>query len=90
MCLYFLPNKLFFEKVKITVNDEKVPNLHMKLGDQGEAFFVQEMSDEEEGIPSRLMTSPIHFERETKLNHGAEIATELKSVYLANARLTRI
>ncbi|XP_061864935.1 phosphatidate phosphatase LPIN3 [Colius striatus] len=43
--------------VDIEINGEPV-DLHMKLGDNGEAFFVQE-SEENEDIPSRLCTSPI-------------------------------
>ncbi|XP_017651966.1 phosphatidate phosphatase LPIN3 isoform X2 [Nannospalax galili] len=31
----------------------------MKLGDSGEAFFVQELESDEEDLPPRLCTSPI-------------------------------
>ncbi|XP_038606563.1 phosphatidate phosphatase LPIN3 isoform X2 [Tachyglossus aculeatus] len=44
--------------VDIEINGEPV-GLHMKLGDNGEAFFVQELGGEEERVPSRLCTSPI-------------------------------
>ncbi|KAM8953385.1 phosphatidate phosphatase LPIN1 isoform 2-T2 [Pelodytes ibericus] len=44
--------------VDIEINGECV-DLHMKLGDNGEAFFVEEMEDNEESIPSHLATSPI-------------------------------
>lgn len=44
--------------VDIEINGEPV-DLHMKLGDSGEAFFVQELEDEEEHVPPRLCTSPI-------------------------------
>uniref|UniRef100_F7AX37 phosphatidate phosphatase n=1 Tax=Ciona intestinalis TaxID=7719 RepID=F7AX37_CIOIN len=44
--------------VNIAINGERVKDLHMKLGDQGEAFFVEKI-DEEEAIPLRLMTSPL-------------------------------
>ncbi|KAM9590355.1 phosphatidate phosphatase LPIN3 isoform 1-T2 [Trichechus inunguis] len=44
--------------VDIEVNGEPV-DLHMKLGDSGEAFFVQELESEEEHVPPRLCTSPI-------------------------------
>ncbi|XP_032399184.1 phosphatidate phosphatase LPIN1 isoform X1 [Etheostoma spectabile] len=40
------------------INGEPV-NLHMKLGDNGEAFFVQETENDEEVVPSYLATSPI-------------------------------
>ncbi|XP_055977654.1 phosphatidate phosphatase LPIN3 [Sorex fumeus] len=44
--------------VDIEINGEPV-DLHMKLGDSGEAFFVQELQDEEERVPPRLCTSPL-------------------------------
>nr|XP_025952960.1 phosphatidate phosphatase LPIN1 isoform X2 [Dromaius novaehollandiae] len=44
--------------VDIEINGEAV-DLHMKLGDNGEAFFVQEMDNDQEVIPSHLSTSPI-------------------------------
>ncbi|XP_007521709.1 phosphatidate phosphatase LPIN3 isoform X2 [Erinaceus europaeus] len=44
--------------VDIEINGEPV-DLHMKLGDSGEAFFVQELEDSEEHVPPRLCTSPI-------------------------------
>ncbi|CAH2246093.1 phosphatidate phosphatase LPIN1 isoform X2 [Pelobates cultripes] len=47
--------------VDIQINGECV-DLHMKLGDNGEAFFVEEMDSYEEAIPSHLATSPILLE----------------------------
>uniref|UniRef100_A0A5F4WGW7 phosphatidate phosphatase n=1 Tax=Callithrix jacchus TaxID=9483 RepID=A0A5F4WGW7_CALJA len=44
--------------VDIEINGEPV-DLHMKLGDSGEAFFVQELESDEEYVPPRLCTSPI-------------------------------
>ncbi|KAG7508635.1 hypothetical protein JOB18_019920 [Solea senegalensis] len=44
--------------VDMTINGEAV-DLHMKLGDNGEAFFVQEMENNQEVVPSYLATSPI-------------------------------
>ncbi|CAM4687648.1 unnamed protein product [Leuciscus chuanchicus] len=44
--------------VDIEINGEPV-NLHMKLGENGEAFFVKETKDNQEAIPSYLATSPI-------------------------------
>ncbi|XP_063063610.1 phosphatidate phosphatase LPIN2-like [Engraulis encrasicolus] len=44
--------------VDIEVNGEPV-DLHMKLGDNGEAFFVQETEQHNEVIPAHLVTSPI-------------------------------
>ncbi|XP_076807035.1 phosphatidate phosphatase LPIN1-like isoform X2 [Clavelina lepadiformis] len=45
--------------VNITVNDERIRDLHMKLGDQGEAFFLEEILEEEDEVPPRLVTSPL-------------------------------
>uniref|UniRef100_A0A3Q1GK40 phosphatidate phosphatase n=1 Tax=Acanthochromis polyacanthus TaxID=80966 RepID=A0A3Q1GK40_9TELE len=44
--------------VDMEINGEPV-DLHMKLGDNGEAFFVQETENNEEVVPSYLATSPI-------------------------------
>ncbi|XP_063104421.1 phosphatidate phosphatase LPIN3 isoform X2 [Cavia porcellus] len=44
--------------VDIEINGEPV-DLHMKLGENGEAFFVQELESDEEEVPPRLCTSPI-------------------------------
>lgn len=44
--------------VDIEINGEPV-DLHMKLGDSGEAFFVQELESDEENVPPRLCTSPL-------------------------------
>ncbi|KAM6915280.1 phosphatidate phosphatase LPIN1-like [Xenentodon cancila] len=44
--------------VDIEINGEPV-DLHMKLGDNGEAFFVQETENDQEFVPSYLATSPI-------------------------------
>ncbi|XP_054425544.1 phosphatidate phosphatase LPIN1 isoform X2 [Pteronotus mesoamericanus] len=44
--------------VDIEINGESV-DLHMKLGDNGEAFFVQETDNDQEVIPMHLATSPI-------------------------------
>ncbi|XP_003787647.1 phosphatidate phosphatase LPIN3 [Otolemur garnettii] len=44
--------------VDIEINGEPV-DLYMKLGDSGEAFFVQELDSDEEHVPPRLCTSPI-------------------------------
>ncbi|XP_060789472.1 phosphatidate phosphatase LPIN1 isoform X3 [Neoarius graeffei] len=44
--------------VDIEINGEPV-NLHMKLGENGEAFFVKETKSDMEMVPSHLATSPI-------------------------------
>ena len=49
-------NHLCFKKVDISINDESV-DLHMKLGEAGEAFFVEPC--EEADVPHYLCTSPI-------------------------------
>ncbi|NXU88801.1 LPIN3 phosphatase, partial [Xiphorhynchus elegans] len=61
--------------VDIEINGEPV-DLRMKLGDNGEAFFVQEREENEGSIPSCLCTSPIPMEQIPKgavqLSHGQE------------------
>ncbi|XP_038872307.1 phosphatidate phosphatase LPIN2-like [Salvelinus namaycush] len=47
--------------VDIEINGEPV-HLQMKLGDNGEAFFVEENEDCESRVPAHLCTSPIHIE----------------------------
>ncbi|XP_037550096.1 phosphatidate phosphatase LPIN2 [Nematolebias whitei] len=47
--------------IDIEINGETV-NLHMKLGNNGEAFFVQETEQNNEIIPAHLVTSPIPSE----------------------------
>ncbi|XP_067337141.1 phosphatidate phosphatase LPIN1 isoform X4 [Channa argus] len=44
--------------VDMEINGEPVA-LHMKLGDNGEAFFVQETENDQEVVPPYLATSPI-------------------------------
>ncbi|XP_060089759.1 phosphatidate phosphatase LPIN1 isoform X1 [Heteronotia binoei] len=44
--------------VDIEINGECV-DLHMKLGDNGEAFFVEETTNDQDTIPYHLATSPI-------------------------------
>uniref|UniRef100_A0A8C8EFC0 phosphatidate phosphatase n=1 Tax=Otus sunia TaxID=257818 RepID=A0A8C8EFC0_9STRI len=59
--------------VDIEINGEPV-DLHMKLGDNGEAFFVQESEENEGSIPSCLCTSPIP--REESLQDVAQPSHE--------------
>lgn len=47
--------------IDIEINGEPV-DLHMKLGDNGEAFFVQETEELNEIVPAHLATSPIPTE----------------------------
>ncbi|ORZ34705.1 Lipin/Ned1/Smp2-domain-containing protein [Catenaria anguillulae PL171] len=48
-----------YEKVvEVKINDQVVPDLKMKVGDAGEAFFVVE-TDDPSVAPSELATSPI-------------------------------
>ncbi|NXY04767.1 LPIN3 phosphatase, partial [Pteruthius melanotis] len=51
--------------VDIEINGEPV-DLHMKLGDNGEAFFVEELEEHEGSIPYFLCTSPIYKGRRPK------------------------
>ncbi|XP_050999527.1 phosphatidate phosphatase LPIN1 isoform X3 [Acomys russatus] len=52
--------------VDIEINGESV-DLHMKLGDNGEAFFVQETDNDQEVIPVYLATSPILSEGASRM-----------------------
>ncbi|XP_012373423.3 phosphatidate phosphatase LPIN2 isoform X2 [Dasypus novemcinctus] len=47
--------------IDIEINGDAV-DLHMKLGDNGEAFFVEEAEEEYEKLPAYLATSPIPTE----------------------------
>lgn len=49
------------KQVDIEVNGEPV-NIHMKLGESGEAFFVQECPENEDELPENLATSPLPSE----------------------------
>ncbi|KAG9348001.1 hypothetical protein JZ751_004020 [Albula glossodonta] len=49
--------------IDIEINGEPV-DLHMKLGDNGEAFFVQETGEHNEVVPAHLATSPIPTEEQ--------------------------
>ncbi|XP_078396757.1 phosphatidate phosphatase LPIN2 isoform X2 [Cetorhinus maximus] len=60
--------------IDIEINGDPV-DLHMKLGDNGEAFFVQETEQEDEKVPPHLATSPIPTEeglffKDIQLNLG--------------------
>lgn len=48
------PFSNFYEKVDIEINGQPV-NLYMKLGDNGEAFFVEETNEEEVRITLTLV-----------------------------------
>ena len=45
--------------MNISINGSPVEDLKMKLGEQGEAFFVMEGNDDVTEIPPQLVTSPI-------------------------------
>ncbi|XP_053106988.1 phosphatidate phosphatase LPIN3 isoform X2 [Hemicordylus capensis] len=70
--LYCSPFHVRFGKLRVLHSSEKVVDieingepvdLHMKLGDNGEAFFVQEFEEQKESIPTSLCTSPIPSEK---------------------------
>ncbi|NXP42636.1 LPIN3 phosphatase, partial [Leiothrix lutea] len=62
--------------VDIEINGEPV-DLHMKLGDNGEAFFVEESEEYEGSIPSYLCTSPICKEQSS--NYGFQPSCGLEA-----------
>lgn len=55
----------FFTKVDIEINGEPV-DIHMKLGDSGEAFFVEECPEGDLDLPHHMATSPIPSSELTK------------------------
>ncbi|XP_037620312.1 phosphatidate phosphatase LPIN3-like isoform X2 [Sebastes umbrosus] len=55
--------------VDIEINGESV-DLHMKLGDNGEAFFVKENENKE--VPAHLCTSPLPFDGPEETEETAE------------------
>lgn len=81
--LHCSPFHVRFGKLRVLRSSEKVVDieingkpvdLHMKLGDNGEAFFVQQMEKEKESIPDSLCTSPITLEK-------PELVTRSSSLY---------
>lgn len=68
--------------VDIEINGEPV-DIQMKLGDSGEAFFVEEVTDDDEDIPFDLATSPLTYdsdfmERGIKQLHKEAERTEVE------------
>ncbi|KAG7494212.1 hypothetical protein JOB18_026126 [Solea senegalensis] len=57
--------------VDIEINGEAV-DLHMKLGDNGEAFFVEENDNMESQVPPHLCTSPIPREISEEMEESPE------------------
>ena len=49
---------IFFFQVEIAINEEEV-DIQMKLGQAGEAFFVEKVKERREVVPYNLATSPI-------------------------------
>ncbi|XP_078069242.1 phosphatidate phosphatase LPIN1 isoform X2 [Mustelus asterias] len=58
--------------VDIEINGEPV-QLQMKLGDNGEAFFVQEATDKKANVPLHLATSPILVSEGAALKEGTVV-----------------
>ncbi|XP_049819413.1 phosphatidate phosphatase LPIN3 isoform X2 [Aethina tumida] len=72
------------EKVVDIIINKEPQNIHMKLGESGEAFFVEELVDEND-IPEHLATSPIPVEFEDMLKHqGRRRSLDLESGELPN------
>ncbi|KAM9774764.1 phosphatidate phosphatase LPIN2-like isoform 2-T2 [Syngnathus typhle] len=59
--------------IDIEINGEAV-ELHMKLGDNGEAFFVQEIEQSDEMVPAHLATSPIPTNNALNKNQGRSLS----------------
>ncbi|MBN3307446.1 phosphatidate phosphatase LPIN2 isoform X2 [Amia ocellicauda] len=60
--------------IDIEINGEPA-ELHMKLGDNGEAFFVQETEKKNEIVPAHLATSPIPTEEQMFWNLEKHLAS---------------
>nr|CAH7738240.1 unnamed protein product [Callosobruchus chinensis] len=71
--------------VDIEVNGEPL-DIHMKLGESGEAFFVEEIEDDQnEEIPEHLATSPIHVsEFESMYKQGRRRSFDVSKLELEN------
>lgn len=76
--------------VDIEINGEPV-DLHMKLGDSGEAFFVQELDSDEEEVPPRLCTSPIPWGGLSGFPSGSQLGTasEPEGLFITGRRKRR-
>uniref|UniRef100_A0AAQ4RGC8 phosphatidate phosphatase n=1 Tax=Gasterosteus aculeatus aculeatus TaxID=481459 RepID=A0AAQ4RGC8_GASAC len=57
--------------VDIEINGESV-DLHMKLGDNGEAFFVEQNENKQSQVPAHLCTSPIPHENPEEIEEIPE------------------
>ncbi|MBN3315660.1 LPIN2 phosphatase, partial [Atractosteus spatula] len=73
--------------IDIEINGEPV-DLHMKLGDNGEAFFVQETGEENEVVPAHLATSPIPTEEQVFWNLENRLASSGKEDRLQSSENT--
>lgn len=61
----------FLTQVDIEVNGEPV-DIHMKLGDSGEAFFVEECAEDDlEQLPANMATSPLPTSEFSKYTDSA-------------------
>jgi phosphatidate phosphatase PAH1 len=52
--------------VDITINNKQINGIKMKLAENGIAFFVEEICDEEEEFPDYLLTSPLPIDDNAK------------------------
>lgn len=69
-------------QVDIEINGEP-QNIHMKLGESGEAFFVEEIEDADiSDIPEHLATSPIPISEFENLYSAQVICNDCKTVLL--------
>lgn len=74
---------LFFVFVKVDIEINGVPvDIQMKLGDSGEAFFVEEcLEDDDDELPANLATSPIPKSFLQSLNNKSiDILEDMRTV----------
>ncbi len=53
----------------------------MKLGESGEAFFVEELGEEDKSVPAHLVCSPIPYEDQAKVESDSGIWRATMYVY---------
>lgn len=74
-------------QVDIEVNGEPV-NIHMKLGESGEAFFVQECREHDlDKLPANLTTSPLPSEEFTT---KYDDRYDARNVYMTYSIISRV
>lgn len=84
------PYILLLFQVDIEINGEPV-DIHMKLGESGEAFFVEECPEEDvEELPDNMATSPIptsHFPEKYLNNNTLDNGSDKEKYVFADLHI---